>query len=87
MRLQLMCASLLVTSVASAQELAKVDERAAVYQDSDHTTIVTNNVAARGTPGKHFGVDARYLVDVISSASVDVISAARSEERRVGKEC
>jgi hypothetical protein len=47
-----------------------------VYQDNDRTNIVTNNVAARGAPSDHIGVDARYLVDVITSASVDVITAA-----------
>jgi len=69
-----------------AQQLATVDERAAVYQDSDHTTVVTNNVSARATPGKHVGVDARYLVDVITSASVDVISAATTRFNEVRHE-
>jgi hypothetical protein len=75
-RLQLILAVTTIATFARAQQLAKVDERAAVYQDTDHTTVVTNNVAARATPGKHAEIDARYLIDVISSASVDVISAA-----------
>jgi hypothetical protein len=84
MRLQLaallaLCA-LLWASHARAQ-LAKVDSRSSVYQDTDRTTIVTSNVAARATPTPKTGIDARYLVDVISSASVDVISAATTRFR------
>ena len=61
---------------SAAQSLARIDDRASVYQDSDYTNIVTNNVAARTTPTEHWGVDGRYLVDVISSASIDVVTAA-----------
>ena len=86
MRLQLIMATATLTSIASAQELAKVDDRAAVYHDTDHTTIVTNNVAARATPNKHLDVEARYLIDVISSASVDVISAATTRFNEVRHE-
>lgn len=63
-------------SLAFGQGLAKVDGRSSMYQDTDRTTIVTNNIAARGTPTENFGVDARYLVDIITSASVDVVTAA-----------
>lgn len=52
MRLQLIALALFVSASARGQSLAKVDDRAAVYQDSDHTAIVTNNIAARATPGK-----------------------------------
>ncbi len=61
---------------AAADPLARIDSRSSMYQDTDRTNIVTSNVAARGAPSDHFGVEARYLVDVITSASVDVISAA-----------
>lgn len=69
--------------IARADGLAEVSTRAGVYQDSDRTTIVTDNVDAKGAVG-HFGVEARYLIDVISSASVDVITAAtgRFQETR-----
>jgi hypothetical protein len=76
------CAS----STSRAQSLARVDNRAAMYQDTDRTTIVTNNIAARGAPSDHVGVDARYLIDVITSASVDVITAATSAFHEVRDE-
>jgi hypothetical protein len=81
MRLQLILATLLALGVvcftlrAAAQAMAKVDARSGIYQDTDRTTVTTTNVAARGTLD-HVGVEARYLVDVITSASVDVITAA-----------
>jgi hypothetical protein len=56
--------------------LATVDSRAAVHQDTDRTTIITSNTAARGMPSEHVGLEARYLVDMITSASVDVVTAA-----------
>jgi Protein of unknown function (DUF3570) len=69
-------AAVLVASTGAAEPLARVDSRSSVYEDSDRTNIVTSNVAARGAPSDHVGVEARYLVDVITSASVDVITAA-----------
>jgi len=81
MRLQLIAAvliamaALLLPARARAQSLAKIDTRSGVYQDTDRTTIATTNVAARGATS-HLGAEARYLVDVITSASVDVITAA-----------
>lgn len=89
MRLQLvMTAALLAASLpvrADAQSLAKIDTRSGLYQDTDRTTIITNNVAARGQAGV-FGVQARYLVDVISSASVDVVTAATGRFHEVRQE-
>ncbi len=82
MRLQLMLLALATFALflvfartAHAQSLAKIDSRSGVYQDTDRTTILTTNIAARGQSGR-FGVTARHLVDVISSASVDVVTAA-----------
>jgi len=51
--------------------------RQSLYVDNDHTTVATSEVEATVTPG-HAGVTMRagYLADVISSASVDVVSAA-----------
>jgi hypothetical protein len=70
-------ATALTAAVPSAAEpLARVDSRSSVYEDSDRTNIVTENVSARGAPSEHVGIEARYLVDVITSASVDVITAA-----------
>jgi hypothetical protein len=91
MRLQLTLATLaalvvvLVAARAAAQALASVDVRSGLYQDTDRTTITTTNVAARGNVS-HVGVEARYLVDVITSASVDVITAATSAFHEVRTE-
>lgn len=52
------------------------DARTGVYQDSDHTTISTTTVAARALIKDRVQITARYLVDVVSSASVDVVTAA-----------
>jgi hypothetical protein len=56
--------------------LATLDLRSGVYQDSDRTFISTSTAAARGTIKDKVTVGARYLVDVITSASVDVVTAA-----------
>jgi hypothetical protein len=66
--------------------MAHIDSRSSVYQDTDRTNILTSNLSARGTPGEHFGVDARYLVDVITSASVDVVTAATAGFRETRHE-
>ena len=55
---------------------ASVDARSGLYQDTDHTTISTTTVAGRATIARRVTLEARYLVDVVSSASVDVVSAA-----------
>ncbi len=77
MRLRLI---LLVVAAAAAraEPLATLDLRTGVYQDSDRTFISTSTVAARATVGDRLTVGARYLIDVISSASVDVVTAATS---------
>jgi hypothetical protein len=61
---------------ALADPRVLVDGRTAVYSDSDATFISTSTVALRGNPIDEVTVKARGLVDVISSASVDVVSAA-----------
>jgi hypothetical protein len=61
---------------ATAAPLAKIDLRSGIYQDSDRTFISTSTVAARGTIKDRVTIEARYLADVISSASVDVVTAA-----------
>lgn len=55
---------------------ASIDLRSGVYQDSDHTTISTSTIAARALIKERGQLEARYLVDVVSSASVDVVTAA-----------
>ena len=76
--------SLGAVSVAHAQPESGVRARGAVYQDDDYTTVVTSAIEAAGAIGETAAVRAGYLVDVTSSASVDVVSAAtdRWTERR-----
>jgi hypothetical protein len=74
---------LLVVVTASAQE-SSVHTRASVYQDDDYTTVFTAAIDANGVIEETVGLRAGYLVDVTSSASIDVVTAAtdRWEERR-----
>ncbi len=80
MRLQLIAtvtaAFAIGTLPAAAQPTVSVDARAAVYDDSDDTTVISSTVAARGNVADTYAIKARYLVDIISTASVDVVSAA-----------
>ena len=69
-------ATLLVTMVAQPEPQLSVDARGSLYQDSDATTINTNIVSATVTPVHELSVRGYYLADIISSASVDVVSAA-----------
>jgi hypothetical protein len=58
--------------------------RSALYQDDDATTVVTAAVEANGVVAETVGIRAGYLIDVITTASVDVVTAAtgRWDERR-----
>jgi hypothetical protein len=47
-----------------------------VYADSDHTTVVSPVVSARADVTNDTTVNASYLVDAVSSASVDLVSQA-----------
>ncbi len=69
-------ATLGIAGSAQAQWAASVDGRTSVYQDSDRTTISTTAVAVRISPFERLAVNGRYLADIITSASVDVVSAA-----------
>lgn len=53
-----------------------VDLRTGIYQDTDHTFISTSTIVLRGTIKDRVTLRGRYLADVVSSASVDVVSAA-----------
>jgi hypothetical protein len=61
---------------ALAQPVIAVDLRAGIYQDTDHTFISTNTAVVRGTIKDRVTIKGRYLADIVSSASVDVVSAA-----------
>ena len=82
MRLQLIVA-LLIASSASAQESA-VRVRSVLYQDDEATTVVTSAIEAEAAIGERASVRAGYLMDAITTASVDVVAAAtqRWDERR-----
>lgn len=69
----------LVPSVVTAAPVATVDARGAVYTDTDATTIVTSAIQASATPIPVLTVNGQYLIDVVSSASIDVVSAATPE--------
>lgn len=58
--------------------------RFALYQDSDSTTIGTATTGVTSRLDQRWELGARYLVDVVSSASVDVITQAtgRFEDTR-----
>ncbi len=78
----LLASLLLVRSNGRAQETAGrppeqgVSARLGVYEDDDQTTVVTSLVDASANVGPNVSLGAHMLVDSISSASVDVVSAA-----------
>jgi len=91
MRLQLIIAVLVAAKAASAQvadqETGKGDVKSGlgVYADSDKTTVVTSTVEGSVKLPQPVVVNAHALVDAVSSASVDVVSAAtaRFSENRI----
>lgn len=87
MQLILVLSVLLVTASAHAQESGDghAVSRVLVYNDDDATTVVTSIVDAEATLPKNFSIGAYALLDAVSSASIDVVSAAtgRWTENRV----
>lgn len=69
----------LCAGTAIAAPVATVDARGAVYTDTDATTIVTSAIQASATPTPVLTVNGQYLIDVVTSASIDVVSAATPE--------
>jgi hypothetical protein len=67
---------------------AHVSIDAAGYADSDHVFVLTPSVAGRvENPTAGWSVDGSYLVDVVSAASVDIVSTASknyTEVRQAG---
>jgi hypothetical protein len=76
LQLRLCGGALLFSLTAAAEPTVLPATRAGIYQDSDHTTILTASAGATGTLDDRYRVGLRYLVDVVSSASVDVVSQA-----------
>lgn len=58
------------------------------YSDTDHVAVVTPSISGHvGNPAAGWSVDGSYLVDVISAASVDIVSTASrrwTEVRQAG---
>ena len=77
------CGWALIAGSAHAQE-SSVRLRSALYQDDDATTVVTSAVEAEASVAEVVAVRAGYLVDALTTASVDVVAAAseRWDERR-----
>jgi hypothetical protein len=73
-------AVLVWTSAASADPSplsARASTEMAAYSDTDHVAVLTPSVAGHvANPTAGWALDASYLVDVISAASVDIVSTA-----------
>lgn len=67
------------SSPARADWSGGADGRTSLYQDTSRTTIATTVVNARVSPNDRLTVSGHYLVDIITSASVDVISSATTK--------
>lgn len=81
MRLQLTLAwwssvAALLWSAQARAEVVELNGRGGLYWDTDETTIWTATTAIRGTIEELVTLEARYLADIISTASIDVVSAA-----------
>jgi hypothetical protein len=66
--------SLVAPAQTRAQDLT-ASLRAGVYSDSDYTTVLRSLIAA-GAHISKWHIDAREVIDVVSSASIDVRSAS-----------
>ena len=74
----LSCATFARSSVAAPSSLeTKTSVETAFYTDSDHVTVVTPSVAATVKDVlSGWSAGGSYLVDVVSAASVDIVSTA-----------
>jgi len=64
------------TAPLRADPSAALDTRTSLYQDTDHTFISTTAIAGKVSPIDLLTIKGRYVADVVTSASVDVVSAA-----------
>ncbi len=95
MRLQLIAVAATLASTASVARAqpeterdagdGSIDTSFAVYADDDATTVITSMVSGDVVAPAAIAVDAHALIDAVSSASVDVVSAAtpRWTENRI----
>lgn len=88
MRLQLTSTALclcLLAPLAHAQEVEQVrstESKLRVYADDDHVTVVSPSVVTQFTLGDSLAANVGVTVDVVSAASVDVITQASPTEVR-----
>ena len=75
MKLPIVCATVLLTSVATtrAQEVTGA-LREGIYSDTDHTQVI-RSLAAGDAAWSGFHLSAKESVDIVSSASLDVRSS------------
>jgi len=64
------------SALAQDKPTVAVDTRTSLYQDTDATTISTTVVGAQASPIEEVTVSGHYLADIITTASVDVVTAA-----------
>lgn len=69
-------AVLVVASATLAHADTEFVSKVQVYADSDHTQVVSPTVQAKSDVAPGTNVSVGYLVDAVSSASVDVVSQA-----------
>lgn len=84
MRLQLIVVCMLANGTAYGQDAdepgsGEARSRLLVYDDDDETTVVTTAVDAQVSLPADFAIGAHVLFDVVTTASVDVVSAATDE--------
>jgi hypothetical protein len=72
--------------MVAAQAKSSVRARSSLYQDDDATVVSTSVVAANAAVSDAVSVDAHGLVDIISTASIDVVAAATKRWHEVRKE-
>lgn len=75
MRLQLSLVALVISAGVAAADTS-FESKIQVYADSDHTQVVSPVVEAQADVHAGTTVSLGYLADVVSSASVDIVSQA-----------
>ncbi len=83
---RLACAVLACAAFVSAPAGAenRVATNLSLYSDDDSTDVITSVTRVSGDPWEGGTLEASYLIDIISSASIDVVSSAteRFDENR-----
>jgi Protein of unknown function (DUF3570) len=73
---------------ADGNVTARATTEVAAYSDTDHVAVLTPSISGHiASPTAGWSVDGSYLVDVISAASVDIVSTASqqwTEARQAG---